>query len=141
MSHIANCWLLPAILVLTLLFTESLAAEVQIGRYATVRAIPTDAQRDVMTSTISIRFDASVQTVGDAVAVILEEVGYALSDHATADPQRQRLLSHNLPRSHRQLGPLTVRGALSTLAGPTWQLVEDPSDRLVSYERCEPVAN
>ena len=140
MSHIANCWLLPAILVLTLLFTESLTAEVQIGRYATVRAIPTDAQRDVMASTISIRFDASVHTVGDAVAVILEEVGYALSDHATADPQRQRLLSYKLPRSHRQLGPLTVRAVLTTLAGPTWQLVEDPNDRLVSYERCELVA-
>lgn len=141
MSRIANCWLLPAILVLTLLFTESLAAEVQIGRYATVRAIPTDEQRDVMASTISIRFDASVQTVGDAVAVILEEVGYALSDHATADPQRQRLLSHSLPRSHRQLGPLTVRAALSTLAGPTWQLIEDPSDRLVTFEHCERVTN
>ena len=136
MSHIANCWLLPAILVLILLFTESLTAEVQIGRYATVRALPTDVQRDVMTSTISIRFDASVKTVGDAVAVILEEVGYSLLDHATADPQRQRLLSHSLPNSHRQLGPLTARAALSTLAGSGWQLIEDPSDRLLTFERC-----
>ena len=137
MSHIANCWLLPAILVLTFFFSESLAAEVQVGRYATVRAIPTDAQRDVMASTFSIRFDTSVKTVGDAVAVILKEVGYSLSDHATADPQRQRLLSHNLPTSHRQLGPITVRAALSTLAGSTWQLIEDPSDRLVTFERCQ----
>ena len=137
MPHIANCRLLPAILVLTLFFTESLAAEVQIGRYATVRAIPTDAQRDVMATTISMRFDASVKTVGDAVAVILGEVGYTLSDHATADPQRQRLLSHRLPTSHRELGPLSIRAVLSTLAGPVWQLVEDPSDRLVTFERCE----
>lgn len=139
MPNIASCRRLPAILVLTFLFTQSLAAEVQIGRYATVRALPTEAQRDVMATPISIRFDASVRTVGDAVAVILEEVGYTLSDPATADSQRDRLLSLNLPYSHRQLGPLTARGALGVLAGPTWQLVEDPSDRLVTFERCEPV--
>lgn len=139
MPNIANCQRLPAILVLTFLFTHSLAAEVQIGRYVTVRAIPTDAQRDVMATPISIRFDASVRTVGDAVAVILEEVGYTLSDPATADSQRLRLLSLTLPKSHRQLGPLTARSALSTLSGPAWQLVEDPSDRLVTFERCDPV--
>ena len=139
MPIIASCRRLPAILVLTFLYTQSLAAEVQIGRYATVRALPTEAQRDVMATPISIRFDASVRTVGDAVAVILEEVGYTLSDPATADSQRDRLLSLNLPYSHRQLGPLRARAALGILAGPTWQLVEDPSDRLVTFERCEPV--
>ena len=139
MRTIANRWSLPAILVLTFSFSQSLVAEVQIGRYATVRALPTDAQRDVMTMPVSIQFDESVNTVGDAVAVILEEVGYTLSDPATADSQRHRLLSHVLPKSHRQLGPLSVRAALSTLAGPAWQLVEDPSDRLVTFERCAPV--
>ncbi|MCY4129551.1 MAG: hypothetical protein OXG15_09990 [Gammaproteobacteria bacterium] len=140
MPNVANRRSLPAILVLTFLFAHSLAAEVQIGRYSTVRALPTDAQRDVMATPISIRFDATVRTVGDAVAVILEEVGYTLSDPATADPQRQRLLSHALPKSHRQLGPLNVRAALSTLAGPGWQLVEDPSDRLVTFEQCKNLA-
>ena len=137
MPKFANRRSLPAILVLTFLLTHSLVAEVQIGRYATVRALPTEAQRDVMASPLSIRFDDSVKTVGDAVAVILEEVGYSLSDHATADPQRERLFSHDLPKAHRQLGPLKVRIALSTLAGPAWQLVEDPRDRLVTFERCE----
>ena len=139
MPNIVSCRRLPAILVLTFLTTQSLAAEVQIGRYATVRALPTEAQRDVMATSISIRYDASVKTVGDAVAVILEEVGYTLSDPATADFRRDRLLSLNLPYSHRQLGPLTARAALGTLAGPAWQLVEDPSDRLVTFESCEPV--
>ncbi len=137
MPNIAIRERLPAILVLTLLFTQSLAAEVQIGRYATVRAVPTDAQRDVMATSISIRFDSNVITVGDAVAVILEEVGYSLSDPATADSRRYRLLAHALPKPHRQLGPLSARAALAMLVGPSWQLVEDPSDRLVSFERCE----
>ena len=137
MPNIATCRRLPAILVLTFLTTQSLAAEVQIGRYATVRALPTDAQLDVMETSISIRFDASVKTVGDAVAVILEEVGYTLSDPATADSQRGRLLSLDLPKAHRQLGPLTARAALKTLGGPTWQIVEDPSNRLVTFERCD----
>lgn len=136
MPNIATGQLLPAILVLILLFTKSLAAEVQIGRYATVRAIPSEAQRDVMATPISIRFDARVETVGDAVAVILEEVGYTLSDPATADSHRSRLLSLSLPSPHRQLGPLTARAALATLSGPSWQLIEDPSNRLVTFERC-----
>lgn len=141
MRNIANRRPLPAILVLIFVLTQSLAAETQIGRYATVRALPTDAQRDVMATPISIRFDTKVKTVGDAVAVILEEVGYTLSDPATADSHRRRLLSHALPKSHRQLGPLTVRAILTILSGPAWQLVEDPSDRLVTFERCEPGAH
>ena len=133
----ANRWLLPAMVVLTLLFVHSLTAEVQIGRYATVRALPTEGQRDVLSMQLTRHFDANVKSVGDAVAAILKEVGYSLSDPATADSRRQRLLQLPLPNTHRQLGPITIRDMLATLAGPGWQLVEDPVDRLVTFDRCD----
>ncbi|MYD44480.1 MAG: hypothetical protein F4W90_11400 [Gammaproteobacteria bacterium] len=128
---------LPAMAVLVLLVVNLSASDVQIGRYATVRALPTDAQRDVLAMTDTFEFDVHIQTVGDAVAVILEEVGFELADPATADPHRERLLGLPLPVSHRSLGPLSARLAFSTLIGPGWRLVEDPADRLVSFERCK----
>ena len=91
----ASRWSLPAISVLTFFITHSLSAEVQIGRYATVRALPTEAQSDVLLTPVSLRFDASIETVGEAVAVVLEEVGYSLSDPATADPHRARLFRYH----------------------------------------------
>ena len=73
MSHIASRRVLSASLVLTLLITHCLAAEVQIGRYARAQSLPTDAQRDALAATNSIRCDSVVKSAGDAVAVILEE--------------------------------------------------------------------
>ena len=43
-----------------------------------------------------------------------------------------------LPEVHRQLGPMSLQQALETLAGPAFQLVEDPVHRLVAFERCAP---
>lgn len=76
---------------------QSLVAEVQIGRYATVRALPTEAQHNVMETLILIRFDASVKTFGGVVAVNLEQVGHTLSDAATADSQRGPLTTQFHP--------------------------------------------
>jgi type IV pili sensor histidine kinase/response regulator len=42
-----------------------------------------------------------------------------------------------LPEAHRALGPMPLRLALTTLAGPAFVLVEDSVHRLVSFERCE----
>ena len=41
-----------------------------------------------------------------------------------------------LPDAHRRLGPMPLRLALQTLAGPAWRLLEDPVYRLVAFERC-----
>ncbi len=41
-----------------------------------------------------------------------------------------------LPAVHRSLGPMTLRDALKTLAGPAFNLVQDPVHRLITFERC-----
>lgn len=113
-------------------------ADVQVGRYATVRAVPTPEQRDLLVAQISLSFPESVVTVGEAVHHLLQPSGYRLSPQYAAEPSRHGLLNLPLPAPHRTLGPMPLRTALETLAGSSFRLVEDPVHRLVSFERCTP---
>jgi type IV pili sensor histidine kinase/response regulator len=40
-----------------------------------------------------------------------------------------------LPAAHRHLGPMTLRDALLTLAGPAWELHADDRARQICFER------
>ena len=126
-------------LALAMLITVSGASaeEVQIGRYATVRAVPTLAQANLLSAMVRVQFPGSVITVGQAVDHLLQTSGYRLASEAAADPSRAILLDLPLPEPHRALGPMPLKTALETLAGPAFRLVEDPLHRLVSFERCE----
>ena len=112
------------------------AEEVQVGRYATVRAVPTRAQINLLAAPVRVQFPEAVDTVGKAVEHLLRPSGYRLAAEAVADPARAVLLGLPLPAVHRSLGPMPLQSALETLAGPAYRLVEDPAHRLVSFERC-----
>ncbi len=112
------------------------AEEVQVGRYATVRAVPTLAQINLLAAPVTVQFPDSVDTVGKAVEHLLRPSGYRLAADAVADPARAVLLGLPLPAVHRTLGPMPLQSALETLAGPAYRLVEAPVHRLVSFERC-----
>ena len=114
------------------------ASDVQVGRYATVRAVPTPEQRDLLVAQVSLSFPKTVATVGEAVRHLLQSSGYRLSPQHAAEPTRQSLLNLPLPEPHRTLGPMRLKTALETLVGPAFRLVEDPVHRLVSFERCAP---
>ncbi len=114
------------------------AEEVQVGRYATVRAVPTLAQINLLAAPVTVQFPGSVDTVGQAVAHLLRPSGYRLAAEAVAEPARAMLLRLPLPAAHRTLGPMPLQSALETLAGPAYRLAEDPVHRLVSFERCSP---
>jgi len=129
-----------AVLVITgIAFTLPAGAdEVRVGRYSALSAVPTEAQRDLLAGIVTVAFPEPVATVGDAVRHLLQGTGYRLAGDVAAHPARSQLLRLPLPDAHRHLGPMPVRLALETLAGPAFQLVEDPVHRLVSYELCEP---
>ena len=114
------------------------AADLQVGRYGTVRALPTQEQIQLLSAIVGVAFPASVITVGQAVEYLLQPSGYRLAPQGTAEPSRAALLTLPLPEPHRVLGPMPLQMALETLAGPAFRLVEDPVHRLVSFERCEP---
>ena len=112
------------------------ADEVQVGRYSALRAAPTAAQSHLLATLVTVRFPASVTTVGEAVQHLLARSGYRLADEVAADPARVGLFQLPLPAVHRALGPMSLQSALETLAGPAFRLVEDPVHRLLSFERC-----
>lgn len=114
------------------------AVEIQVGRYATVQALPTQEQVQLLSALVDVAFPASVVTLGQAVEYLLQPSGYRLARQDTAEPSRATLLNLPLPEPHRVLGPMPLKTALETLVGPAFRLVEDPVHRLVSFERCEP---
>ena len=115
---------------------DLLAGDIQVGRYASVRAAPTEAQANLLSSTVTVAFPSRVGTVGEAVRHVLSGSGYRLVAETGAGSARSDLLGFPLPEAHRSLGPMSLQDALETLGGPAFRLVEDPLHRLVSFERC-----
>jgi type IV pili sensor histidine kinase/response regulator len=115
------------------------ADELAVARYSTVRAVPTIAQHDPLAASVRTTLPPAIARVGQAIDVLLAPSGYRLADSQAAGPERKVLFELPLPESHRQLGPMPLRLALATLAGPAFVLVEDAVHRLVSFERCTAV--
>ena len=110
--------------------------EVQVGRYSSVQPLPTPAQEDIFQTVSIVDFPNSVKTVGDAVNLVLSEQGFRIADGDKVDERMHVLLSLPLPKSHRSLGPMTLKSILETLSGPVWYVVQDPVHRLVAFELC-----
>ena len=118
--------------------SNAYASDVQVGRYSLLSAQPTKGQTDLLATTVTVHFPAQVQTVGESVRYLLRHSGYQLAETAALAPKTLDLLSLPLPSVHRQLGPMPLRRALETLAGSTFDLVQDPVHRLVAFESCTP---
>ena len=74
------------------------------------------------------------QNVLEGLREILHGTGYRLADPAAADPAIGRLYDQPYPDGQREIGPRELGAVLERLAGPAWQLVEDPVNRRVSFE-------
>jgi type IV pili sensor histidine kinase/response regulator len=123
-----------ALAIFTSITPQLNAAEVQVGRYSSLPAMPTVAQADLLATTITVSFPARIQTVGEAVNYLLQRSGYRMADAVA--PETMQLLELPLPAVHRSLGPITLTQALQTLAGPAFLLIHDPVHRLISFELC-----
>jgi len=107
-----------------------------VDRYTVLAATPTAAQEDLLGGIARITFPVDVVTVGEALTTALDSSGYRLAFAQGPEDSRDILLQLPLPDAHRTLGPMPLRMALQTLAGPAWRLLEDPLHRLVAFERC-----
>lgn len=110
--------------------------QIQVGRYSTMKTGPTAAQKNLFETVVNIQFDETITTVGDAMRLLLRDQGMRLAVPKSDDSSVHTLIALPLPQIHRQLGPISLRDALETLAGPVWRLVQDPINRLVSFELC-----
>jgi len=122
--------------LLLLQCTHLSAQTLVVDRYTVLAATPTAAQQDLLGGIDRITFPVDVVTVGDALATVLHSSGYRLATTEEMDASRDILMPLPLPDAHRSLGPMPLRLALQTLAGPAWRLLEDPVHRLVAFERC-----
>jgi len=116
--------------------TNLQAKEIQVARYSTTTIAPTPAQAELLSTTVTLRFPERIQTVGEAVRYLLQRSGYRLADPEGMGSETMALFVLPLPAVHRSLGPITLREALQTLAGPAFLLVQDPVHRLITFERC-----
>ena len=110
------------------------STEVQVGRYQSVRMRPDQTQVDLLSVVITQNFPEPINTVGEAVAALLDGSGYRLLSPKLAESARSHLFAMPLPDAQRHLGPLTLRQALELVGGPAHRLVIEPTYRLVSFE-------
>ena len=122
--------------ICTLTSVDLQANDVQVGRYSLLAAAPTESQTKLLATTVAVRLPGRIQTVGEAVQYLLQRSGYRLAAPESIGPDTVALFALPLPAVHRSLGPITLRDALETLAGPVFNLVQDPVHRLITFERC-----
>ncbi len=115
--------------------------QVQTGRYTSAMVGATTAQVDPLSAIIRTEIPLGTYSVGDAMVYLLRATGYRLASPVAADPAVGTLYHMPLPQVQRSLGPITVRDALSVLAGPAFAVVIDPVNRLVSFDVKEPYAS
>jgi type IV pili sensor histidine kinase/response regulator len=107
---------------------------VLVGRYLTVKNKPSLAQTDLLSQTIQVRFPQRVQTIGDAMDYLLRFSGYSLIAPPHRSSALQILLSKPLPLVDRDFGPMPLKEALTTLAGPAFYLTQDSLNRQVNFK-------
>jgi conjugative transfer region protein (TIGR03748 family) len=100
------------------------------GRFALVELEPSVGQRDLLEQVVETDAPNSLHaTVGDGLRHLLARSGYRLCESDAA----ATLYALPLPAAHLQLGPMTLRDALSTLAGSAWKLSVDEVARVVCF--------
>jgi type IV pili sensor histidine kinase/response regulator len=124
-------------------FTHSNSTSLQLSRYSIQLTGATKAQKDPLQAVIKhLRFSSKVKMVGVAIVAVLKNSGYRVS-YKQLEPKTKELFRLPLPSIQRNMGPLRVEQALTTLAGEPWMLVVDREHRLVSFqlpETCKPKA-
>jgi type IV pili sensor histidine kinase/response regulator len=110
---------------------ESTVPVVRYGRYGLVELGAEVSQRDLMQQIIDIAMPVSSEaTVGDAVRYVLLHSGY---QPCASDAEAAPLYALPLPAADLHLGPMTLRDALKTLAGPAWHLQVNETTRQICF--------
>lgn len=102
---------------------------VRTGRYTALAQGASDAERDPLAQTVTLRFPAQVRTVRAAIEHALRGTGYRFADFDAGTAVAPDL---PLPDVQRELGPLLLAEALAVLAGESWQTRVNPVTRIVS---------
>lgn len=140
LRKLLSIWLLIPILLGSSMGVQAENNNVTVtGRYLTVTNHPQSDQIDLLSQTIQVHFPVSIQTVGEAMHYLLRFSGYSLVAKAQMHDALKITLSQPLPLIDRELGPVSLKKGLLTLAGPAFYLLQDPIHRTVNFHLKERV--
>ncbi|MGB3288573.1 MAG: PilL N-terminal domain-containing protein [Burkholderiaceae bacterium] len=106
---------------------------VRYGRYTLVELAAFAVQRDLLLQIVDVSMPENARaSVGDGLRHVLKRSGYRLGQ---ATPATSEFYALPLPAAHLRLGPMTLRDALLTLAGPNWELQIDDMVREIRFVR------
>lgn len=114
-------------------YAASTNTVMQVSRYQTVAEKPSTAQIHLLSQTIQMRFPQNIQTVGAAMTYVLRYSGYSLVPYTQMSQSLRNTLTMSLPAVDRNFGPMSLRDALTTLAGPAFDLVQNKLNRTVNF--------
>lgn len=101
------------------------------GRYTLVELTPEAAQQNLLLQVIDIDLPSTWSvSVSDALRYALLRSGYQLCEPTA---ENASLFALPLPAAHLKLGPMVLRDALQTLAGPAWALQTDEQLRQICF--------
>ena len=103
-------------------------------RYTQVTTQPRTDQFSPLDTLISAAFGEEIKTVGQAIQNILEGSSYAWAPPSKGKKEDALLNTLELPLVNREFGPVSLRSALSALAGSAWELKADDKLRVIWFE-------
>lgn len=107
-----------------------LDSKIHTDRYTLHSTSPRADQAAPLNAIINMSMGKHIITVGDAVREVLKGSGYRWHNQTDGDKLLNAL---PLPSVLRELGPLSLSDALSTIAGEAWQLQTDHLNRVVWF--------
>ena len=124
------------ILLGILLSNLCLASEdaTQVSRYLTIKNKPKQEQVNLMSQVVQVRFPQNIQTIGSATNYLLRFSGYSLISDKRMNQALRITIAKPLPIVDRDLGPISLRNALTTLVGQGFNLACDPINREVDFQ-------
>lgn len=112
---------------------------VRTDRYTLATIDPRGDQAAPLTAVVTMTFGSHIQTVGQAIDEILEGSGYRWIVQAGAIKDSDMLLNDlPLPAVVRTIGPIRLQDALDTIAGESWGLVVNNTNRTLWFELVAP---
>lgn len=108
---------------------------VRTDRYTLATIDPRGDQAAPLTAVVTMTFGSHIQTVGQAIDEILQGSGYRWIVQAGATEDSDMLLNDlPLPAVVRTIGPIRLQDALDTIAGESWGLVVNHTNRTLWFE-------
>lgn len=131
-----KCRLIKMILVAVMFNNICLASEdvTQVSRYLTIENKVKPEQINPINQVIQVHFPQDVQTIGSAINYLLRFSGYSLVIDEKRNAGLRITLDKPLPIVNRELGPVSLKNGLATLAGDGFILVCDPINREIDFK-------